>query len=61
MIRIIVGLLIVVGSIGLLWVMLPTNGKLSRLATTPILESILPLVIVSGFAVGLALIFSFAA
>jgi hypothetical protein len=58
MILLVVGIAMVTGAIGLLWVMLPKDGQPHRLATAPVLESVIPLTIVTGFAVGLALIFS---
>jgi len=40
------------------WRMLPTDGKVHRLATVLFLESLLPLMIVAGFAIGAALVFA---
>jgi hypothetical protein len=40
------------------WGLLPANGQVHRLATTPFVESIIPLAIVAGFAVGTALVFA---
>jgi hypothetical protein len=51
-----VGIAIIVASATLLWWLLPRNGVLNRLATAPVLESVLPLSIVGGFAVGLCLV-----
>lgn len=53
---VIVGLFFVAASGALLWRLLPVDGKIHRLAQAPFLESIIPIGIVSGFAVGVALI-----
>jgi len=55
---VIVGLLFVAASFALLWRLLPVNGKIHRLADAPFLESIIPIGIVSGFAIGVALLFA---
>ena len=39
-----------------LWFMVPKDGRINRLATMPVLESVIPLAIVGGFAVGLGFI-----
>jgi hypothetical protein len=54
----IIGILFIVVSCGALWRLLPTEGKVHRLATMPFLESIIPICIVGGFAVGAALVFA---
>ena len=54
----IVGIVFIVASCAVFWRLLPTNGKLHRLATAPFLESIIPISIVAGFAIGVALIFA---
>jgi len=55
---VIVGIVFIAASVGVLWRLLPTEGRLHRLATTSVLESIIPLAIVAAFAIGLALIFA---
>jgi hypothetical protein len=54
----IIGLLFIVASAAAFWRLLPTDGKIHRLATTSFLESIIPICIVAGFAIGAALIFA---
>jgi hypothetical protein len=54
----IIGILFIVVSCGAFWRLLPTAGKVHRLATVPFLESIIPICIVGGFAVGAALVFA---
>ena len=54
----IVGLIFIIVSVAVFWRLLPTDGKLHRLATAPFLESIIPICIVAGLAVGVALIFA---
>ncbi len=56
MLAALVGILMIGGSGWLLWALLPREGVLNRYATMPVLESLLPLAIVGGFAVGLSLI-----
>jgi hypothetical protein len=58
MILVLIGIAMLAAAIALLWVMLPKDGQLHRLATAPVLESVIPLTIVTGIAIGLALIFS---
>jgi len=53
-----VGLMFIAASVVVLWRLLPTEGKVHRLATAPFLESIIPICIVAGFAVGVALVFA---
>ena len=49
---------IVVGGAGGagLWYFMPHNGKVHRLAAMPLLDSLIPIGIVSAFAIGAALI-----
>lgn len=54
----IVGFIVTGASGGLLWRMLPKNGKPHRFATAPILDSIIPVGIIGGLAVGVSLLFS---
>ena len=54
----IVGLAFVIASAGLFWRVLPVNGKPHRLARMPVVESIMPIGVVAGFAVGVALMFA---
>jgi hypothetical protein len=56
MLAALIGIAIVAASAALLWLLLPKNGVLNRWATAPILESVLPLTIVGGFAIGLCLV-----
>jgi hypothetical protein len=39
-----------------LWYLMPRNGQVHRLARQPLLDSLLPILIVSAFAIGVALI-----
>jgi uncharacterized membrane protein len=50
-----IGIVILAGSIALFWWLLPTEGKISRWATMPVLESALPLTVVGGIAIGISL------
>jgi hypothetical protein len=54
----IVGIVIIAASGAALWRMLPTNAKVHRLATMPFVESVIPIGIVAGFAIGAALVFA---
>lgn len=54
----IIGFIVTAASGGLLWRMLPSDGKLHRLATMPILDSMIPVGIVGGLAVGVSLLFA---
>lgn len=54
----IAGIVFIIASCAVLWRLLPTNGKVHRLATAPFLESIIPICIVAGFAIGVALVFA---
>ena len=58
LIGVLIGVLIVAASIAAFLALLPKDGKVHRLATAPILESIIPLGIVAGLAVGTALTLS---
>jgi hypothetical protein len=53
-----VGLLLIAASVVVFWRLLPSEGKVHRLATAPFLESIISICIVAGFAVGVALEFA---
>jgi len=53
-----IGIVFMIASGAAFWQLLPTNGRIHWLATAPFLESIIPLCIVSGFAIGLALVFA---
>ena len=48
-----VGFLLIAGSAAALRVMLPKDGKVLWAATAPVLESVIPIGIVTGFATGL--------
>jgi hypothetical protein len=54
----VLGLLLFAGAVALFWALLPSRGQVNRWATMPILESVLPLLIIGGGAIGLSLIFS---
>jgi len=54
----IAGLAFIIVSVAVFWRLLPTDGKVHRLALAPFLESIIPICIVGGFAIGVALIFA---
>jgi hypothetical protein len=51
----ILGLAISGSAIWMFWALLPRQGTPHRLATLPVLESILPLTIVGGLAIGVAM------
>ena len=51
-----VGLMFIAASVVVLWRLLPTEGKVHGLATAPFLESIIPISIVAGFAIRVALV-----
>ena len=55
---VIVGIVFIAASVGALWRLLPSEGRLHPLATAPVLESVIPICIVGGFAIGMALIFA---
>ena len=48
-----VGLILIAVSVAGFWAMLPKNGNVHRLATVPVLGSLVPLAIISGFILGL--------
>jgi hypothetical protein len=50
--------LILAASIGSFWLLLPKGDQLHPLATMPVLESAIPIGIVAGAAIGVALISS---
>jgi hypothetical protein len=52
------GVILLGGSVGTLWFMLPKNGKPNPLAEAPVLESAIPLGIVIGITVGAGLLLS---
>jgi hypothetical protein len=56
MLSFLAGLVLAVASSGLFWLVRPVNGTPHRIATTPILETALPLAITSGLVLGVALI-----
>ena len=51
-----IGNIFIVAAVAGLWIMLPKNGRVHRLATVPVLEDIIPFGIVAGLFVGLVLI-----
>ena len=52
----IVGALVLLGAGGVLWLLLPRNGKTHPLATTPYVDVIIPVLLVASIPVGIALI-----
>ena len=54
-----IGLVLFAGAAALFWYLLPTEGRLHPLATAPVLESLLPIAIIVGFAAGLAMMLGF--
>jgi len=48
-----VGLLLIAASAAALWAMLPRAGRLAWAATAPVLQDVIPIGIVAGFATGL--------
>jgi hypothetical protein len=54
----IIGIAFMAASVTVLWRLLPTEGKVHRLATAPFIESIVPIGIVAGLAIGAALVFA---
>jgi hypothetical protein len=48
-----VGLLLLTASAAALWAMLPRAGRLAWAATAPVLQDVIPIGIVAGFATGL--------
>jgi hypothetical protein len=51
-----VGIILIAAAVAALRAMLPKDGKVHRLATAPVLESVIPLGIVAAMAFGLVLI-----
>jgi hypothetical protein len=51
-----VGLLLIAVSGAGLWAMLPKGGKVVWAATAPVLESVIPIALVAGFATGLVFV-----
>lgn len=58
MMLVFVGFIVIGAAVALLWWLLPSDGKVNRWAAMPVLESVFPLSIVAGLAVGLALMLS---
>jgi hypothetical protein len=52
------GVVIAIASTALFWWLLPTGDKINRWATMPILESVLPILVVVGWAMGIAFLLS---
>jgi hypothetical protein len=52
----VVGAVMIAGSVIVLRALRPKDGRVSRLATTPVIEDVIPFGIVAGFAIGLVLI-----
>jgi hypothetical protein len=51
----IAGPILLVATAVLLWYMLPKHGRTNRWATAPVLQALIPIVIVSMFGIGLIL------
>ena len=58
MISIIFGFGVFAAGGGALWYMMPTNGHVHPLARKPLLDSLIPIAIISALAIGVALIIS---
>ena len=56
MILLVSGVALIVASGALLWYMKPRDGKAHRLATMPLLDSMIPITITCGAAFGVAMI-----
>lgn len=54
----ILGIVIVGASVWTFWRLLPRDGNTHWIVTAPILESILPLGLISGFTIGVAMAMS---
>lgn len=54
----ILGIVIAGASAWTFWYLLPRDGKVHWVVTAPVIESILPLGLISGFALGVAMIMS---
>lgn len=54
----ILGLAIVSASAGAFWYLLPRNGQVHWLVTARGFEQMLPLTLISGFAIGVVMLFS---
>ncbi len=54
----ILGLLITCVSAGTFWYLLPKNGQVHRIVTMPGLDQLLPVSLVSGFAIGVTMFIS---
>ncbi len=52
----VVGIILIAGAVAALRAMLPKDGRVHRLATAPVLESVIPIGIVAAMAFGLVLI-----
>jgi hypothetical protein len=56
MILILAGLVMVAGAIAILWYFRPHNGVPARAATLPLMETLIPLSVTSGLALGVAMV-----
>jgi hypothetical protein len=56
MISVISGVIVAGGGVAGLWYCKPRNGQVHPLATKPLLDSLIPILIVSAFAIGIALV-----
>lgn len=54
----ILGLAVVGASAGAFWYLLPRNGQVHWLVTARGFEQMLPLILISGFAIGVVMLFS---
>ncbi len=58
MLSVILGVAVTAVGIGGLWYLIPAHGKVHPLALTPVLDSLIPVAIVSALGAGVALIVS---
>ena len=58
MLSIVSGIIVIGGGAAGLWCMLPRDGVTHPLAKKPLLDSLIPIAIVSALAIGVALIIS---
>jgi hypothetical protein len=53
---VILGALIITGCVAWFWYLLPAEGRVNPVATLPVLESVIPITITGGIAVGFAFV-----
>jgi hypothetical protein len=52
------GVLLVAGSVGILWYFRPREGRPSPAAALPLMDTIIPLAVTAGLALGVAMVVS---